>query len=1537
MSSTTWVITIITVVIIAIIVDVVLMGWYKKAIKQNLKGNEIDKDGVFLLGVYSPVLTWLSRWFKFLPKGRKIPSRDDESNTVADSNIIETTRPEKRDDLFKAMNWLERQGVWLEITVLLIGVFFYCIGILNFGTNSQLPGNESELFQSVDWLLYHAIKDFHEFPLWNPYIHTGLPYIGDPMLHIYNPVVTIPSLILGVRNGFKLGLALSFFLAALGMWHLGKTLGFGKLPSLWIGLMYAFAGQPVARFFQGEYLFIFGFAWIPWIIDSLFLFIKERRKKYFGYSAIFLALLYFCGNAYYPFLMAFVILFLCLVMIISFKKTRPFIQFDKKLLMSLVLLGALAIGMVAIHFLPMVQFWPWMSKGVDVQGSHTLWQIWLDYTSKDPLRPDAYKQLPAREEFYAYIGYFPFLGLLLIPLAFWKRDKRPLIFLCLVLVFVYLWIDVDQMPWKDFFYNNHYLSQFRHVLRPLILGSFALFILAGYGIDTVWKGLKQFAQPKSTSIPEKINIIVASMGMGLLVLLMAAGIWDEFNTNGKYVNTEDDYAPAYQIMGWLRNYDNSEFYVRNNPVNGWLYPVISSNLRFIDAWYHWSDIRKFDGQINQRGVQAKPNYVVQTPEEPAPTDIGTTLIKEIEGYNIYYLPESLPMAFNIAYSDLEIDGADELQRSDVKALTPFFSGTNAVEIIADGDPQQELVLLVTEYPGWKVTIDDRPAEIENVGGYMATRMESGVHQYRFAFVPVTFYIGLVISLISLGIGVYLILADYQLSRRRLAEQWNDFKTRLDRLAHPQWIPQTQNYAIAKGVFEDGVFQPEQSIKMTNRTQVRLLAVADTGDSSITSLAWQQWTLASRGLLQAIVQSLSLAGILFILAMGVYLATRLTGLTKFPIYFFTDEAIQTISAENLVKHGFHDPNGILLPTYFQNSSYYNLSLSVYLQVIPYLLFGKSILVTRGVSVLVGILAALSIAGILKEIFKLSFWWLGPLLLAVVPAWFLHSRTAFETVIFVSFYGACLLSYLLYRYRSPKYIYLTLILAGLAFYSYSPGQVVTAFTGLLLLFSDLGYHWKNRRVLPAAIALFAIIALPYIRFRANYGDIATAQLKLLSSYWTQSIPFGEKIYRFISQYFYGLSPVYWFFPNQHDLDRHLMKGYGLISWYWLPFIIVGIGVCVANFRSSMHRAVLCTLLAAPIGSALVEIGITRVLVMVIPATLLMALGLEYCLKWIGLAFVWLRKKFDRLSRYIQWRIPVGVLFIVFFAIFSYFGFSMTSDALKNGPTWYRDYGLGGLQYGAPQIFYAVDDYIKEHPGSKIILSPSWANGTDVIAQFFIDENEPVQMGSIDSYLFQHLSLDDNTVFVMIPEEYEKAKTSGKFAEINVDKTVPYPDGRTGFYFARVKYINDIDQVLASEEEVRRQLKEADLNWMGQLVHVRYSALDMGEIELVFDGNHDTLARTAEANPAIYEVKFTNPIQIDSLSLMFGSTEAGIDLTLYPTGGGEPVNVKTMLYGSISKPNGTIKLSKTYTIDSLVLKLTDTRQGEPGNVHLWDIEIP
>jgi hypothetical protein len=216
------------------------------------------------------------------------------------------------------------------------------------------------------------------------------------------------------------------------------------------------------------------------------------------------------------------------------------------------------------------------------------------------------------------------------------------------------------------------------------------------------------------------------------------------------------------------------------------------------------------------------------------------------------------------------------------------------------------------------------------------------------------------------------------------------------------------------------------------------------------------------------RSVSLATVLFCAALVVYLLTRLIGLTQFPISFLGDEAVQTLYAETLISNHFHDPvTGLYLPIYVEAAgNRWTPLLPMYVHAATLALFGKSVLVTRGTSVLVGLLAAIAVGMILKQIFKIRLWWVGVLVVAITPAWFLHSRTSYETVMTTAFFAMFVWFYLRYREKGSSIIP-ALIFGALTFYTYSNAQLIALWAALLLFISDIRYHWTQRKALLNAV--------------------------------------------------------------------------------------------------------------------------------------------------------------------------------------------------------------------------------------------------------------------------------------------------------------------------------------------------------------------------------------------------------------------------------------------------------------------------------------
>ncbi len=665
---------------------------------------------------------------------------------------------------------------------------------------------------------------------------------------------------------------------------------------------------------------------------------------------------------------------------------------------------------------------------------------------------------------------------------------------------------------------------------------------------------------------------------------------------------------------------------------------------------------------------------------------------------------------------------------------------------------------------------------------------------------------------------------------------------------------------------------------------------------------------------------------FWLSLAIYLAVRLTGLAQFPVYFFSDEAIQTMLAADLIRDGFHGYTGEFLPTYFPNGGQYNLSVSVYLQVIPTSLFPRSIEVTRGTAALMTLLAALAVGLTMQKVFASRFPWLAVLILSLTPAWFLHSRTAFETALATTFFAAFLGCYLWYLQDHPAALPWAVTFVALTFYAYAPMRLVMGSLSILLVVLDWRRHWRTPRVTLISVGVAVMWIIPFIRFLILHPAGLNQHLEILGSYWVADLPLLDKFRRAGEIYLNLLSPAYWWGEPRFDIIRHVMKGYGHLPRLLAPFTVLGfLWALLQMIRGdSRARTLILAWLAGPLGAVLVGEGITRVLCMVIPLTLFAALGLE--------------KTFEALNRE-KFRIPVTIReralpFLVYLTLAGG-NVAMLNDALTHSAFWTQDYGLNGVQFGARQIFAEIQSRLTREPDVKIVLTPTWANGTDVLARFFLPQDPPpVELNSYLAYTEDYRPfIPEKTVFVMTAQEYRELPRR-YFSEVQIEQEIPYPDGSPGFYFVRLCYVPDFQQILAQEQAERRKPVEETLEVGGMLLEVFHTRLDMGEIRYVFDRNPSTLIRTAGINPLTLKITFPVVQRIEQVNLRIGGTPSRVRLTLWQTQDEIPQVVEQDFPEDPLPRTVSIPLEGFQEISDLQVELWNAGDSADGHVHLWEL---
>lgn len=666
------------------------------------------------------------------------------------------------------------------------------------------------------------------------------------------------------------------------------------------------------------------------------------------------------------------------------------------------------------------------------------------------------------------------------------------------------------------------------------------------------------------------------------------------------------------------------------------------------------------------------------------------------------------------------------------------------------------------------------------------------------------------------------------------------------------------------------------------------------------------------------QRISGATWLFICGIAFYLFTRLVAIEKFPIYFFSDEAIQTLAMKDLIVNGFRTPTGQFLPLYFNNGGQFNLSLSVYLQgLIAWL--PNSVAATRGIAALATVVFPLSVGLALRDFFKIRLWWLAPFVISALPAWFLHSRTAFETCLGASMYALFLYFYLRYRNNSCTNLIWAVLFGALAFYAYAPLQLVVVLTAAVLLAIDWRYHFESWPSVGKGVLALVFVALPYVAFRLKHPQELTNHLYLLRSYWLEPLSPLSKIGGFVKRYLLGLDPSYWFISNQNDLVRHQMKGYAPMGVWTLPFIIAGVVMACRKVKRENWRVILAALLAAPTGAALVEPTITRLMVTVVPLSYLACLGIDALIKWLEKHFAWRRG---------AGLIAAGMLGMA--------GLWMTGDALRNGPVWFDDYGLYGMQWGGEELFNAIKIWHSANPEKEIILSPSWANATDLITRFYLGDPLPVKLDTIQAWgLYYQPPLGENKLFVMTPEEFAWMRESPKFTDWRVVHEVMTPAKTSGFYFVTLRYADNVEAVFEQEFLDRKVPATDSIELFGQTVTAKHSQLDIGTIKQAFDGGELSLIRGFEANPLEIKLEFPEPVKVNKVTVLVGAPPTQLEVVV-TTPKGELITRSIEVGGSDVVRPVTVMFDPPTEAKVINLAVSNIGEPEPAHVHVWEVSI-
>jgi hypothetical protein len=307
--------------------------------------------------------------------------------------------------------------------------------------------------------------------------------------------------------------------------------------------------------------------------------------------------------------------------------------------------------------------------------------------------------------------------------------------------------------WIPFLYNLRFPN------RLLIVAASPLILLAGYGLQYLLRAAKRWGSRYEFTLAIKgaqnargLRLSLGWILHGGLLLVLILAVRDVYAVNKPFAfvpRPRNEKASA--ALSWLKSYDAGLYYtnIGGNAIWwDWTPAAYDLELPVINFDYG-RRLTSFDTQRAQEApFFATPKYVFASAESEAAAD--AELLQEFDGVNLWMMPEALPFAFSVPSALL--GGDTPLIPQDVSPLSAHLDGPNRV--VVSGEPKQpgdQLVVLISDYPGWRLSVDGQPTQYAPVNHYLATVMRSGEHTYEFVFRPSKHDIGMGISLVSLVI------------------------------------------------------------------------------------------------------------------------------------------------------------------------------------------------------------------------------------------------------------------------------------------------------------------------------------------------------------------------------------------------------------------------------------------------------------------------------------------------------------------------------------------------------------------------------------------------------------------------------------------------------------------------------------------------------------------------------------------------------------------------------------------------------------------
>ena len=716
---------------------------------RKLKKEATDKDGVLKI---SKRELWGRAFFK-TTKGRYTMANTTDTQT--DNKLLQFRRTLATSRL---------TGFALEWLLIIVLAYFYSGKLLlNFDTTKLQQTGEHNESATLPLLAEIGLWRYGEIPLWNPYMLTGYPHVGDFVNHFWNPISTIPIILWGGINGMKVSIFLTFIIAGLGQWMFAYVIGLRRTFRLWSSILFMISGGLALLWRVGWYELLLGAAWFPWCFALYWRTLQQHSLTSIFLTSITIFMVISTGGGYYP-----VYLFVSLAILTAIALLRAKSNERLRQIRTAALVVVFSAALSAVVIIPFLDGYRNGARDAAPDAvqyfSQPIQYGLINYIIHTPEWFRANVLGTAGGWNWFYIGWLPVAALAFVPLAFSRthRQRWAMIMSGVLFLILIMWFANRFSPFKQIYEWIPFLYTFRFPNRLLIIATSPLLILSAQALEYAYRvskaGVKNI-KLVYTPPGKKHNILSAHYLVTLLWIVGLITTTKEVYDVNKYFAFVDQNSntKSFAALRWLKKYDPSLYYVNiGGGVIYWDWTPAAYTLEMPMLNFQYN--RRLLSQDSQRSASspffARAKYQISLPDQPVPENAQQ--LREFEGIFVWYIPDTLPYAFSVRPAFIQ--EYSKLTADQVAATKVRINGPN--QVVVKGAPAQDgdaLVVLMSYYPGWKLLIDGKPAQITTYNGYLGSKMLPGEHSYIFYFQPLQFIVGAAISIITLILMITIIL------------------------------------------------------------------------------------------------------------------------------------------------------------------------------------------------------------------------------------------------------------------------------------------------------------------------------------------------------------------------------------------------------------------------------------------------------------------------------------------------------------------------------------------------------------------------------------------------------------------------------------------------------------------------------------------------------------------------------------------------------------------------------------------------------------